>query len=480
MAKPAEKKPHDNNVFLKSVEYYFDKASKLTDFPPGLLEQVKRCNSLYTMSFPVEHEDGSIEVVQAYRAEHSHHRLPTKGGIRFSPTVTSHETVALATLMTYKCAVVDVPFGGAKGGVCVNPHKITETFRRRVTRRLTAELAKKNFIGPEVDVPAPDYGTGAQEMAWMADTYVALNSSQLNAFGCVTGKPLSLHGIPGREEATGLGVYFGVRECLRKRVAADLGLTPGTAGKSVILQGLGNVGYHAGLFLQQRGDAKIVGVAEREGGIYCPDGIDIVELAKFRHETASIQNFPGKNVQFIKDSSELLTYPCDILVPAALENQITEENAGKIQAKIVAEAANGPTTSRAEEILIQNGIVVIPDLFLNAGGVTVSYFEWLKNLFHVSFDRMTSRQQSIQTTKILTAIESLTERRFAPGQLEEFANGAKEIDFVFSALEETMVRAFNNIYDTWQQEKLPDLRTAAFYFSIQRVAKAYETMGIFP
>ena len=468
-----------NDLFLRSVEYYFDKAARYTRFPPGLLNQVRHCNSIYKMSFPVEHEDGRIEVVEAYRAQHSHHRLPTKGGIRFSPLVTMEETVALATLMTYKCAIVDVPFGGAKGGVKVNPHTMTPTFRRRLVRRLTAEMARKNFIGPEVDVPAPDYGTGEQEMAWIADTYVALNPSQLNAFGCVTGKPLSMHGIPGRKEATGLGVFYGITECLsHKDTVSSLGLTTGTEGKTIIIQGLGNVGFHSGKFLQEQGGALIIGVAEREGAVYSPKGIDINKLFEFRQEHGTIQNFPG--TEFIEDSHALLTYPCDILIPAALENQITEQNAPNIKAKIVAEAANGPTTAGGEAILNEKNCLVIPDLFLNAGGVTVSYFEWLKNLFHVSFDRMTSRQQSINNRKLLSAMESLTTRRFTEDQILEFSNGAREIDYVFTALAETMTRAYNDVHNCWKSNSLPDMRTAAFYFSINRVAKAYETMGIFP
>lgn len=479
MAQSGSQHHSEKDIFLNSVENYFDKAAQYTQFPPGLLEQVKHCNSLYTMKFPVEHEDGSIEVVTAYRAQHSHHRVPTKGGIRFSPMVTAEETIALATLMTYKCAIVDVPFGGAKGGVCVNPHGMTTTFKRRLIRRLTAEMTKKNFIGPEVDVPAPDYGTGEQEMAWIADTYVALNPSQLNAFGCVTGKPLSLHGIPGRKEATGMGVYFGIVECLKDtQMVAELGLSRGIAGKTVIIQGLGNVGYHAGKYLQEHGDAKIVGIAEREGAIYAPNGLDINELYQFRSNHGTIKDFPGSH--FVAESGSLLTYPCDILIPAALENQITEDNAHDIKAKIIAEAANGPTTSGAESILAEKQVLIIPDLFLNAGGVTVSYFEWLKNLFHVSFDRMTSRHQSIQTRKILSAVESLTGKELTASQIQSFSSGPKEIDYVFSALEDTIVRAYNNIMECWRTNSLPDMRTAAFYYSINRVAKAYETMGIFP
>ncbi len=466
-------------LFLRSVEHYFDKAARYTQFRPGLLEQVKNCNSVYKMTFPVEHEDGTIEVVEAYRAQHSHHRLPTKGGIRFSTMVTMEETVALATLMTYKCAIVDVPFGGAKGGVKVSPHNMTTTFRRRLVRRLTAEMARKNFIGPEVDVPAPDYGTGEQEMAWIADTYMALNSSQMNAFGCVTGKPLSLHGIPGRTEATGLGVYYGICECLADRgTAASIGVDPGVAGKTVIIQGLGNVGYHSGKYLQELGDAKIIGVAEREGGIFNPSGFDINKLLAYRKEHGSIKNFPG--CEFIEDSSQLLTYACDILIPAALENQINEENAPQIQAKIIAEAANGPTTAGAEAILARKNCLIIPDVYLNAGGVTVSYFEWLKNIFHVSFDRMTSRLQSINNQRMIEAIEAHTTKPFDPEFVKGLSNGAREIDFVQSALADTMTRAYQNIFQCWKSSSLPDLRTAAFYFAINRVGRSYETMGIFP
>lgn len=471
--------PATQDPFLRSVEQYFDKAAAFTKFPDGLLQQVKTCNSVYRMSFPVEHEDGRIEVVEAYRAQHSHHRLPTKGGIRFSMMVSMEETVALASLMTYKCAIVDVPFGGAKGGVRVDPHQLTTTFKRRLVRRLTAEMVRKNFIGPEVDVPAPDYGTGEQEMAWIADTYVALQPHQINGFACVTGKPLSLHGIPGRKEATGLGVYYGIDECMRQPATMKrLGMDPGLEGKTVIIQGLGNVGFHSGKYLQESGGAIIVGVAEREGGVYSTKGIDINELFLYRQSHGTVENFPG--TIFVPQSTDLLTYPCDILIPAALENQITELNAAHIQAKIIAEAANGPTTSGGEAILNQKNCLVIPDVFLNAGGVTVSYFEWLKNLSHVSFDRMTSRQQINNNNRILDVLQSMTGRQLSMEQKALFAHGTREVDYVHSALADTMTRAYQDLHECWQSRGLPDMRTAAFYFAINRVAKAYETMGIFP
>lgn len=465
--------------FLESVSNYYDKAAPYTGFSPGLLYQVKCCNAVYRMRFPVKGDDGEIAVIEAYRAEHSHHRLPTKGGIRFSPFVTQDETIALAALMTYKCAIVDVPFGGAKGAVRIDPAQCSDGFRERVTRRYTAELSKKNFIGPSVDVPAPDYGTGEQEMGWIADTYKALNPGQLHSYACVTGKPLSVHGIPGRREATGLGVYFGVCEAMEQ--AEDmkkLGLSTGVSGKRVIVQGLGNVGYHTARFFQERGRAVITGIAEREGGIYNPDGLDVVSVFRHRQGTGSILNFPG--AENVPHSLDLLERECDILIPAALENQITGENAPRIQAKIIAEAANGPVTSEAEEILLRRGVFLIPDVFLNAGGVTVSYFEWLKNLSHVSFDRMINRYAQDQNRRLLATMETLTEKKVTADQRSALEQGPSEFDLVCHALDHTMSLGYHNIRREWKNHCLPDLRTGAFSFAIQKVGKTYLDLGVFP
>ncbi len=400
-------RPRQYQGFFKDVSRYFERAARYTEFSPGILEQVRACNGVYRIRFPVEREDGGIEVVEAYRVEHSHHRLPTKGGIRFSPDINQDEVMALAALMTFKSALVNVPFGGAKGGIRIDPHAVSERFRERVTRRYTAELIKKNFIGPALDVPAPDYGTGEREMTWIADTFQALNPTQLDAYACVTGKPISLHGIPGRREATGLGVYYGIRQAME--IAEDmkpLGLAPGLARKRIVVQGLGNVGYHAAHFAQVEGGAVIVGISEIEGAIHHPNGLDVDAVLQHRRETGSILDFPG--ARNIDSPAEALELDCDVLIPAALERQITAENAGRIQARIVAEGANGPIDFDGEKILLDRGVFVIPDIFLNSGGVTASYFEWVKNLSHISFARMTKRQQEISNRRIVEMMERVT------------------------------------------------------------------------
>ena len=464
--------------FLSSVMQQFDRAVAFSDLPPGLINQGRSCTSVYHLRFPVEMEDGRIEVVEAYRAEHSHHRLPTKGGLRVSPDITEDEVTALAALMTFKCAVVEVPFGGAKGGICFDPHA-PEAVRRRVIRRYTAELIDKNFVGPGVDVPAPDYGTGEQEMAWIADTYRGLRGSDLDAWGAVTGKPVTLHGIPGRVEATGLGVYYGIMEAVADPdEMARLGLTGGTQGKRVIVQGLGNVGSHAARCLQDEGGATIVGIAEIDGGIYNPDGLDVDAVLRHREGRGSILDFPGAtNMGAWQDTIEM---DCDILVPAAVEGAITAENARRIKARIIAEAANGPVYSDAEPILAEMGTLLLPDVWLNAGGVTVSYFEWLKNLSHVSFDRMYKRYEEISTRRQLEATERLAGTAFPPEEMKILTRGPSEIDFVRSALQETMTESYRQIHDTWRSRELPDLRTAAFLIAIERVAANYVALGIFP
>jgi len=447
-------------------------------YPPGLLDTVKCCNSVYRMKFPVRGDDGEVIVVEAYRAQHSHHRLPVKGGIRYSEMVSQDEVIALAALMTYKCAIVGVPFGGAKGGVKINPRDISDGFRERLTRRYTAELVKKNCIGPAIDVPAPDYGTGEREMGWIADTYRAMKFNELHPYACVTGKPLALHGIPGRSEATGLGVSYGIRECLsRKESLRSLGLDPGVEGKTVIVQGLGNVGYHSALSLQKAG-AIITGIAEAGGGILDPKGIDVEAAKEHLAAEGSLRGFgSGK---FIEESSALLEEECDILIPAALENQITEENAGRIRARIIAEAANGPVSFKADQMLQKQGVLILPDLFLNAGGVTVSYFEWLKNLSHVSFDRMTTRYTEMSKLQFVDLMEHLTGKSLPESEREKLTGGPTELDYVRTALAETMARAYHAIHDQWQSRDLGDLRTAAFTFAIDRVAKSYMAHGIFP
>lgn len=464
--------------FFDNVSRYFDRAAALTEHPKGLLEQIKVCNSVYSFQFPIRTSRG-IEVISGWRVQHSHHKLPVKGGIRFSEDANEDEVKALAALMTYKCAVMDVPFGGAKGGVKIDPKKYTVEELERITRRYTTELIKKNFIGPGIDVPAPDYGTGAREMSWIADTYATFHPGQVDVLASVTGKPVSQGGVRGRFEATGRGVFYGLLEaCSHEDDMKQIGLTNGLDGKTVVVQGLGNVGYHAALYCQQHG-AVIIGLAEYEGAIFCESGLDVDAVVKHRKTTGSILNFPGATN--LTDRSEALELECDILIPAALENQITGENAPRIRAKIVAEAANGPTTAAAEDILMNKKIMVIPDIYLNAGGVTVSYFEWLKNLSHVRFGRMGKRFEQTTNENLLRLVEETTGRKLTDSEIRTVARGADEIDLVNSGLQETMITGYQQIRETWKSnDKVPNLRTAAFINAIDKVATCYGELGIFP
>lgn len=467
--------------FYESVQSYFDRAAPHTNLDQGLLEQIKACNAVYRMHFPVK-IGNEVEVIEAYRVQHSHHRSPTKGGIRYSNHVTQEEVMALATLMTYKCAIVDVPFGGAKGGVKLNPREYTASQLERVTRRYTSELVKRNLIGPAIDVPAPDYGTGAREMAWIYDTYRTFKGEDIDAAGCVTGKPVNQNGIRGRTEATGRGVYYGIREaCSVTEDMQKLGLESGIKGKRMIIQGLGNVGSYTGTISQDEGGAVIVGIGEVEGAIYKADGFDIHDLIKYRRETGSILNYPGAETLGKNDRHRILEYDCDVLVPAALENQITMENVHNIQAKIIAEAANGPITSLAEAVLLQSGKLILPDVYLNAGGVTVSYFEWLKNLSHMRFGRMQKRFDQNQYTALIDMVERHTGRSVSQKERSIIAKGADEIDLVRSGLEETMITAYHQIREIIKRKpQVDDLRTASFVSAISKISNDYLSLGIFP
>ncbi|HUF22511.1 MAG TPA: Glu/Leu/Phe/Val dehydrogenase [Vicinamibacterales bacterium] len=460
------------------VNEYFDHAAGFTDHPKGILDQIKSVNTVVKFEFPVRLDDGSIEVVRAWRAEHSHHKMPVKGGIRYAAHVDEEEVKALAALMTYKCAIVDVPFGGAKGAVQIDPKKYSVTQLERITRRYTHELVKKNFIGPGVDVPAPDYGTGEREMAWIVDTYMALHPGQLDGLACVTGKPVTQGGVRGRREATGRGLYFAICEaCSNEDDMKALGLTKGLDGKRVVVQGLGNVGYHAALFCHE-GGAKIVAIAEYDGAIYSEAGLDPEKVDAHRKETGSIRKFEGAKDL---DSKAALELDCDILIPAALENVLTDENAPRIKAKIVLEGANGPTTPGAEKILTSRGVMVIPDIYANAGGVTVSYFEWLKNLSHVRYGRMERRLEESSERALLRAIEKATGHAFSAKETAKLVRGAEEQDIVNSGLEDTMIHAYNEIRDILKRDpKIGDLRTAAFVNAINKVARSYVELGVFP
>lgn len=465
--------------FFQSVEKSFDKAAAFTRFDPGILEQIKACNSVYQMRFPVKMDNGEIEVIEAYRVQHSQHKSPCKGGIRFSDEVNQDEVMALASLMTYKCAIVNVPFGGAKGGIKINPRKYSPYELEKITRRYTAELVKKNFIGPGIDVPAPDYGTGEREMSWIVDTYSSLKPGEIDAAGCVTGKPITQGGVRGRKEATGLGVFYGIREvCNMPDVMKKQGLTTGIVGKTVVVQGLGNVGYHSAKFFREAG-AKVIALAEYEGAIFNAEGLNEEEVFQHRKATGSILNFPGaKNIEKTTDALEL---ECDILIPAALENVINAGNAPRIKARIIGEAANGPCSPDADEEFIRRGILCVPDMYLNAGGVTVSYFEWLKNLSHVRYGRMEKRFTENMNSHILGQIETLTGRQVNEADRKLIQHGAEEVELVHSGLEETMITATREIVAIWQNHPdIPDMRTAAYVSAINKVATSYAELGIFP
>ncbi|MFH2203650.1 MAG: Glu/Leu/Phe/Val dehydrogenase [Elusimicrobiota bacterium] len=464
--------------FHENVLLSFDKAAALTSHPRGLLDQIKASNVIVEIRFPIKTRRG-YEVISAWRVEHSHHKLPVKGGIRYTEVADQSEVEALAALMTFKCAIVDVPFGGAKGAIKINPRNYTIEELEKITRRYTVELLKRNLIGPAVDVPAPDYGTGAREMSWIADTYATFRSDQIDALGCVTGKPVTQGGVRGRTEATGRGIFYGIKEaCSIAEDMKKLGLTTGLAGKKIIVQGFGNVGFHAAKYCEEAG-AKIIAVAEYDGAVYNPRGIDVMDLDQHRKDTGSITKF--RAAKTMTDSGAALELPCDILIPAALENQINLTNAARIKAKIIAEGANGPTTFAAEEILEKKGTLIIPDIFLNAGGVTVSYFEWLKNLSHVRFGRMDRRYMEASTGRIMDSIESATGKVFSKKQRRDVVRGADEIDLVNSGLEDTMIAAYHEVRETLKRDKrIANLRSAAFVDGINKVALSYMELGIFP
>ncbi|TAG99347.1 MAG: Glu/Leu/Phe/Val dehydrogenase [Sphingobacteriales bacterium] len=464
--------------FFDAVSASFDKAAGYTKFDKGILEQIKQCNSVLRLHFPVKIGD-KLEVIKAYRVQHSHHKLPCKGGIRFSDMVNLDEVMALAALMTYKCAIVNVPFGGAKGGIAINPRNYDAYTLEKITRRYTAELDKKRFIGPGEDVPAPDYGTGEREMSWILDTYMALHPGEVDAMACVTGKPVTQGGVRGRREATGLGVFYGIREvCNMPDQMKKLGLSTGVEGKRVVVQGLGNVGYHSAKFFQEAG-AIIVGLAEYEGSISNPNGLDVEAVVAHRKGTGSILNFPGATN--LATNTSALELECDILIPAALENVINGDNAPRVKAKIIGEAANGPLTPDADDILTAKGALVIPDMYLNAGGVTVSYFEWLKNLSHVRYGRLEKRFAENQNQLIVDQLEKITGQSIPADTRKKLVMGADEVDLVRSGLEETMIGSTHEIIDLWNQHPdIKNMRTASFVVAINKVGTSYTELGIFP
>ena len=467
--------------FRDSVDIMFNRAVALLDLPPGLSEKIRVCNATYTVRFGVRLR-GEIRTFTGYRAVHSEHMEPVKGGIRYSLGVNQDEVEALAALMTYKCALVDAPYGGSKGGLCIDPLEYDEHELEQITRRFAYELIKRDLINPSQNVPAPDMGTGEREMAWIADQYQRMNTTDINGRACVTGKPVIGGGIQGRTEATGRGVQYALQEFFRHpEDIKSAGLTGKLDGKSIILQGLGNVGYHAAKFLSEEDGARITGVIERDGAVSNSDGLDIEALKLWVAENGGVKDFPGAS--YISDGASVLEANCDILIPAALEGVIHRENAGGIQARLIVEAANGPVTASADMILRERGIVIIPDMYANAGGVTVSYFEWVKNLSHIRFGRMERRREEARNQLIVEELERLSSSdigwQLKPDFKMKYLKGATELELVRSGLDDTMRGAYNDMAEVWRRRSdVPDMRTAAYLVSIGKVAGAYTAKGL--
>ena len=468
--------------FRESVDLMFSRAVALMDLPPGLEEKIRVCNATYTVRFGVRLR-GQIHTFTGYRSVHSEHMEPVKGGIRFATSVNQDEVEALAALMTYKCALVEAPFGGSKGGLCIDPREWEEHELESITRRFAYELAKRDLIHPSQNVPAPDMGTGEREMAWIADQYRRMNTTDIDANACVTGKPIDAGGIQGRVEATGRGVQYALREFFRHPAdVARTGLTGTLDGKRVIVQGLGNVGYHAVKFLTQEDGARVIGIIERDGGLYNPEGLDVEAVHEWITLNGGVQGCPAGT--YLPESATLLEEECDILIPAAIEGVINLSNAARVKAPLIIEAANGPVTAGADEVLRTKGAVIIPDLYANAGGVTVSYFEWVKNLSHIRFGRMQRRQEEARHQLVVDELERLAtslgvDGGLSPGFKGRYLRGADELELVRSGLDDTMRTAYQSMSELWHARgDVDDLRTAAYLVAIGRVASSYRAKGL--
>ena len=468
--------------FRESVDLMFNRAASLMDLPPGLEEKIRVCNATYTVRFGVRLR-GDIHTFTGYRSVHSEHMEPVKGGIRYALAVNQDEVEALAALMTYKCALVETPFGGSKGGLCIDPRQYEEHELEKITRRFAYELAKRDLINPSQNVPAPDMGTGEREMAWMADQYARMNTTDINARACVTGKPLNAGGISGRVEATGRGVQYALREFFRHPEDVKKAKLSGKLdGKRVIIQGLGNVGYHAAKFLSEEDGARVVGIIEWDGALYNPDGIDVESVRQWIVKHGGVKDYP--DATHSAEGGAVLEEDCDILIPAALEGVINLTNADRIKAPLIIEAANGPVTAGADEILRKKGTVIIPGMYANAGGVTVSYFEWVKNLSHIRFGRMQRRQEEARHELIVSELERLDRYlgdawSMSPDFKAKYLKGADELELVRSGLDDTMRIAYQSMREVWHsRDDVEDLRTAAYIVAVDRVAKSYRAKGL--
>ena len=468
--------------FRESVDTMYERAASLLDLKPGIEQKIRVCNSTYTVRFGVR-LNGKIQTFTGYRSVHSEHMEPVKGGIRYSKSVNQNEVEALAALMTYKCALVEIPFGGAKGGLCIDPREFEDHELELITRRFAYELVKRNLIHPSQNVPAPDMGTGEREMAWIADQYTRMNTTDINGRACVTGKPINAGGIAGRIEATGRGIQYALREFFRHpKDRAAAGLKGNLEGKNIIIQGLGNVGYHASHFLSTEDGALITAIIERNGALLNSKGMNVDKVYAHKEETGSVKGC--KEGKFVKDGALVLENECDILIPAAIEGVINMGNAKNIKASLIIEAANGPVTAEADDVLRSKGCVIIPDMYANAGGVTVSYFEWVKNLSHIRFGRMRRKQEESRQRLLINELirimgEMDSKAKLTEGFINNYLRGAGEIELVRSGLDDTMCTAYQSMREVWHARKdVEDLRVAAYLVAIERIAKSYQTKGL--
>lgn len=469
---------NNQRSFSQNVNKMVDGALAHIQLPPGLAEQIKACQMVLQVQFPVRLSDGKYHILKGWRAVHSVHRLPVKGGIRYSPHVHQDEVEALASLMTYKCAIVDVPYGGSKGGLLMDPREHTVDELEIITRRFARELIERGFISPGGNVPAPDMGTSSREMAWIADVYRTQNHHDIDHLACVTGKPVTAGGIRGRVEATGRGVQYVIREFFRHPEDMKLaGLSGSLEGKRIIIQGLGNVGYHAAKFLSEEDGAKIIAIIERDGAIVNPEGLSVEAVKTHLDEYGGVKEFPKASYE--PNGNACLEMECDILIPAALERQITTKNADKIQAPLIVEAANGPVTFNADQKLNARGVVTLPDVYVNAGGVVVSYFEWIKNLSHIRFGRMDRRLDEMRGDRIVRALETMTGKEVPDDIRQELGTGADELALVRSGLDDTMRLAYQEVSEVYHsRDGITDFRTAAFVVALQKITRTYMEMGI--
>ena len=466
-------------TFSESVNYMVDRALAAMDISPDVALAIKSCNAVIQLKFPVKIR-GKIEIFCGWRATHSTHRLPAKGGIRYAPIVDQDEIEALAALMTYKCAIVDVPFGGSKGGVMIDPSKYSRDEMELITRRFTLELVRKGFLSPSTNVPAPDMGTGQREMAWMADTYKNLYPDDINYIACVTGKPVAHGGIEGRTEATGRGVQYALQEFFRHKDAIkETGLKGKLGGKKVVVQGFGNVGYHVSKFLSQEDGCKIIAISDSKGVLINEDGLTVEEAYCYKVENKTLDGYTGGRYES-GSTTRVLEMECDILIPAAVEGQISIENVDRIKANLIIEAANGPITFAADGVLNKRGVTVIPDAYANAGGVIVSYFEWIRNLSHIRFGRMERRYDELRGQNQLEALEKVTGKKVPDVFKDKIKSGASELDLVRSGLDDSMRQAFQEICETRAEyKKINDYRTAAYVNAIRKISLTYLDIGVY-